>query len=58
MGTYERDLFQKVVGHVTEKWTLLAKGISIGDVSEFLAGITNGDLDTGRDLQTGKLIYW
>jgi hypothetical protein len=58
MGTYERDLFQKVVGHVTEKWTLLAKGISIGDMSEFLAGITNGDLDTGRDLETGKLIYW
>jgi hypothetical protein len=57
-GTYERDLFPKGVGHVKDKWTLLAKGIFQGNIDPFLGGITNCDLDTGRDLQTGKLVYW
>jgi hypothetical protein len=58
IGTYERDLFPNAVGHVTDRWILLSEGISGGNIDRFLAGITNCDLDTGRDLQTLKLIYW
>jgi hypothetical protein len=58
LGTYEKDLFPKAGEHVTDQWVLLAKGISEGNIDQFLEGITNCDLDTGRDLQTGKLIYW
>jgi hypothetical protein len=58
IGTYERDLFPRTVGHVTDKWAFLSKGIAHGNIDQFLAGITNADLDTGRDLQTGRLIYW
>jgi hypothetical protein len=58
IGTYERDLFPKAVKHVADKWVLLAKGISEGNIGQFLEGIANFDLDTGRDLQTGNLVYW
>lgn len=58
IGTYERDLFPKSVSHVKDKWTLLAKGISQGDINPFLSSITNCDLDTGKDLQTGNLVCW
>lgn len=44
--------------HVADKWVLLAKGISEGNIGQFLEGIANCDLDTGRDLQTGNLVYW
>ena len=37
---------------------LFTLGIFIGNVNQFLSGVTNCDLDTGRDLQTGNLIYW
>ena len=57
-GTYERDVFPKAVGHVTDQWAFLSKGILIGNIDQFLSGITNCDLDTGRDLQTGNLVYW
>lgn len=57
-GTYEKDVFPKAIGHVTDQWTFLSKGILIGNIDQFLSGITNCDLDTGRDLQTGELVYW
>jgi len=57
-GTYERDVFPKAVGHVTDQWAFLSKGILIGNTDQFISGITNADLDTGRDLRTGKLVYW
>jgi hypothetical protein len=57
-GTYERDVFPKVVEHVTDQWVFLSKGIFIGNINQFLSSITNCDLDTGRDLQTGNLVYW
>jgi hypothetical protein len=57
-GTYERDVFPKAVENVTDQWVFLSKGIFIGNIDQFLSGVTNGDLDTGRDLQTGDLIYW
>ncbi|MGA2467535.1 MAG: hypothetical protein ABSH06_24720, partial [Thermodesulfobacteriota bacterium] len=56
-GTYERDVFPKVVGYVTDQWVFLSKGIFIGNINQFLSSITNCDLDTGRDLQTGNLVY-
>jgi hypothetical protein len=57
-GTYEMDVFPKVVEHVTDQWVFLSKGIFIGNINQFLSSITNCDLDTGRDLQTGNLVYW
>jgi hypothetical protein len=57
-GTYERAVFTKAVGHVTDQWAFLSKGILIGNIDQFLSGITNADLDTGRDLQTGDLVHW
>jgi hypothetical protein len=57
-GTYERDLFPKVVEHVIDQWVFLSKGIFIGNVDQFLSGVPNCDLDTGRDLETGILVYW
>lgn len=57
-GTYERDIFPKVVEHVIDQWVFLSKGILIGNIDQFLSGITNGNLDTGRDLETGNLVYW
>lgn len=57
-GTYERDVFLKAVENVTDQWVFLSKGIFVGNIDQFLSGITNCDLDTGRDLQTGDLIYW
>jgi hypothetical protein len=56
-GTYE-GLFLKAVGHVSAHWDLLSKGISTGHMDPFLSVITNCDLDTGKDLQTGDLVYW
>jgi len=58
IGDYERDLFPNAVGRVIEQWILLSEGISEGNIDRFLAASTNCDLDTGRDLQTSKLIYW
>lgn len=58
IATYERDVFPKAVERVIEKWILLSKGISRGNVDQFLSDITNADLDTGKDLQTGNLAYW
>jgi len=58
LGTYERDVFPKVVGHVTDQWAFLSKGIAIGNMDQFLSAITNADLDTGMDLETGNLVYW
>jgi hypothetical protein len=57
IGTYE-DLFQKAVSQVSAHWLLLSKGISTGNIDPFLSAITNCDLDTGKDLQTGDLAYW
>jgi Zinc dependent phospholipase C len=57
-GAYEGDVFPKAVEHVTDQWVFLSKGIFIGNIDQFLSGITNADLDTGRDLQTGNLVYW
>ncbi len=57
-GTYERDVFPKAVEDVTDQWVFLSKGILIENIDQFLSGITNCDLDTGRDLQAGDLIYW
>jgi hypothetical protein len=58
IGNYETDLFPKAIGHVADHWILLSKGIAGGDISPFLSTVTNGDLDTGRELGTDKLIYW
>jgi hypothetical protein len=57
-GTYETDVFSKAVENVTDQWIFLSKGIFVGNVDQFLSSITNCDLDTGRDLHTGDLIYW
>jgi len=58
IGNYETDLFPKATGHVADHWILLSKGIAEGNIGPFLSGFTNGDLDTGRELGTDKLIYW
>jgi len=58
IGNYEMDLFPKAIGHVADHWILLSKGISGGDIGPFLSAVTNGDLDTGRELGTNRLIYW
>jgi hypothetical protein len=57
-GNYETDLFSKATGHVVDHWFRLSKGIVEGDISRFLSGVTNGNLDTGRELGTDELIYW
>jgi hypothetical protein len=57
-GNYETDLFLKATGHVVDHWSRLSKGIVEGDIGPFLSGVTNGDLDTGRELGTDELIYW
>lgn len=57
-GSYEKEVFPVAVEHVTDQWVFLSKGISIGNIDQFLSGISNCDLDTGKDLQTGKLVYW
>ena len=58
IGNYETDLFPKATVHVADHWILLSKGVSEGDIGPFLSAVTNGDLDTGRELETDKLIYW
>ena len=58
IGNYETDLFPKAMSHVVDHWVLLTKGIAGGDISLFLSTVTNGDLDTGRELGTERLIYW
>jgi hypothetical protein len=57
-GSYEDDVFPKAIDHVVEKWALLARGLTDRDFSPFLGSITNCDLHTGRDLDTGKFVYW
>lgn len=58
IGTYEKDVFPKAVKQVLNEWTLLSKGILKRNLDDFLATISNCDLDTGKDLQTLKLVYW
>ena len=57
-GNYEADVFPKAVRHVTDKWTSLSKGITAQNLSQFISGISNCDLDTGKDIATGRLVYW
>ena len=57
-GNYETDIFPKAVRAVLRKWTLLAAGIADAKLDAFISEISNADLDTGRDVATGKLIYW
>jgi hypothetical protein len=57
-GNYEIDVFPKAVGHVLDRWTSFSKGISGGSLDSFISGISNCNLDTGRDKKTGKLVYW
>ncbi len=58
IGAYEQDVFPKVVGFLEDQWVFLSKGISTGIIDQFLSGVVNSDLDTGRNLETGNLIYW
>ncbi len=57
-GDYETDLFPKAVKEVLHKWTLLAASLTGSKIDTFISEISNGNLDTGRDIVTGKLIYW
>ena len=57
-GNFEKDVFSKAVHYVMRKWTLLSEGVTQGDLSPFLAETSNCDLDTGRDFDTGKFVYW
>jgi hypothetical protein len=57
-GDYETDVFPKAIKEVLRKWVSFSKGISGGNLDEFVAGISNCDLDTGRDIVTSRLIYW
>jgi hypothetical protein len=57
-GTYEKDVFPKAVSEVVGKWTLLAKGLISGKADSFLTGISNCDLDTGKDVASSRLVYW
>ncbi len=57
-GNYEADVFPKAVRHVTDKWTSLTKGITAQNLSQSISGISNCDLDTGKDIDTGRLVYW
>ncbi|MGO9019664.1 MAG: zinc dependent phospholipase C family protein [Syntrophobacteraceae bacterium] len=55
-GTYEIDVFPKAVSMVAEKWTLLCKGLSSGDLGPFEKAVVNCDMDTG--LKTAEFAYW
>ena len=57
-GNYETDVFPKAIKEVLRNWVSFSKGISGGNLDEFAAGISNCDLDTGRDIVTSRLIYW
>lgn len=57
VGTYD-DLFAKAVTHVTNRWVGLAKALSTDTPGEFLASLPNCNLDTGTDIQTGRLVCW
>ncbi len=58
IGRYDRDVFPKAVEALREKWTVLAHGLSRNNLDEFSALVTDCDLDTGKDLQNSKLVYW
>ena len=56
-GTYD-ELFAKAVTHVTDRWIDLARAVSAGTPGAFLASLSNCNLDTGMDNQTGRLACW
>ena len=56
-GTYD-DLFAKAVTHVTDRWVALARAVFAGTPRAFLASLSNCNLDTGADNQTGRLACW
>ncbi len=56
-STYD-DLFAKAVTHVTNRWVNLTKALATDTPGEFLASLANCDLDTGMDIQTGRLVCW
>ena len=57
-GNYETGVFPRAVQHVSDKWVSFSKGLSGGNLDPFISGITNCDLDTGKDIATSKLVYW
>ncbi len=57
VGTYDR-LFEKAVTHVLERWTTLLAAVAGGRLQEFCTAASNCNLDTGTDVQTGRLVCW
>ncbi len=56
-GTYD-DLFARAVAHVADRWHGLAQAVTTGTPDAFLGRLTNCNLDTGADVQTGRLVCW
>ncbi|KHS91813.1 hypothetical protein RC86_09425 [Pectobacterium brasiliense] len=51
------DVFDLAVTHVVEAWRLVAASVEKSDV-DALSFFGHWNLDTGRDVNTGKLVYW
>ncbi|MBN3191427.1 zinc dependent phospholipase C family protein [Pectobacterium brasiliense] len=51
------DVFDLAVIHVVEAWRLVAESVEKSDV-DALSFFGHWNLDTGRDVNTDKLVYW
>ncbi|WP_374650552.1 zinc dependent phospholipase C family protein [Dongia sp.] len=54
-------VFERAVSSILQLWSQVGVALNAkteGEVEEILAGIPDGNLDTGRRLSDGKLIFW
>lgn len=51
------EIFDRAVSNVLEMWDVIATGIFLDD-SRYLTQIGDWNLDTGRNSQDGKLVFW